>query len=277
MANSSKQQQQQQMRERQERLRREEEAKKKQESRIFLIAMIAVFAIAVIVAAIAILTSIDFNKKKPGPVQTTEAATLAYPNAPKMADLDFSAVEDFSRFEITEEETDYVLINVTYKDNNGISRTGDIVVRLFEEVAPITVKNFKGLVAEKFYDGLVFHRAVEGFMVQGGGYTAAGAHKEPAKTIVGEFKNNGYNNNLQHLRGVISMARTGQPNSASSQFFIMHRDNASLDGNYASFGFTVYGLDVVDAIAIQETNDDEQILETVLINMVRFVKLAPET
>lgn len=270
-------QKKQQMREHQERLRREQEAKKKQESRIFLIAMVAVFAIAAIVAAVVILGSIDFGETETEEPTATEPTTNAYPDAPQMAELDFSAVEDFSRFEITEEETDYVLFNISYTDNNGIHRTGDIVVRLFDEVAPITVANFKGLVKDKFYDGIIFHRIIEDFMVQAGGYAEDGDYKEPARTITGEFSSNGYNNNLLHKRGVISMARSDHPDSASAQFFIVHKDSSHLDGKYASFGFTVYGLETVDALAIQETNNtsENKPLDPPVINMARFVKLNP--
>jgi peptidyl-prolyl cis-trans isomerase B (cyclophilin B) len=275
MGKNGKQQRQEQMREMQERLRREEAAKKKKEQQVFLWAMIGVFALAVIVAAVVIAGAIGNRKPAVPTTPTTEAATLMYPNAPKMEDLDFSSVSDFSRFEITEEETDYVLINVSYKDNNGLQRTGDIVVRLFDEVAPITVDNFKGLVKQHFYDGLVFHRIIENFMVQGGGFDVDGKEKETAKAIVGEFATNGYNNHLSHVRGVISMARTNVMNSASSQFYIVQKDSPHLNTKYAGFGFTVYGMDTVDAIAVQPTDSNDKPIQPVVINFARFVKLNP--
>ena len=122
---------------------------------------------------------------------------------------------------------------------------GTIVVELDPSAAPKTVENFKKLVAEGFYDGSCFHRVIEGFMIQGG-QSATG---ERADTIVGEFASNGHNNSLKHERGVISMARATNPDSASSEFFIMHEDAPHLDGEYAAFGRVVEGMDVVDAIA----------------------------
>ena len=123
---------------------------------------------------------------------------------------------------------------------------GTIVVDLYGNLAPITVKNFLKLVNEKFYDGLPFHRIISGFMIQGGAPKSSSSEVE---TIKGEFAANGIENNLEHKRGVISMARTNVPDSASSQFFIMHADYPSLNGQYASFGMVRSGLDVVDKIA----------------------------
>lgn len=123
---------------------------------------------------------------------------------------------------------------------------GTIVVDLYGNLAPITVKNFLKLVNEKFYDGLTFHRIISGFMIQGGAPKSGSSEVE---TIKGEFAANGIENNLEHKRGVISMARTNVPDSASSQFFIMHADYPSLNGQYASFGMVRSGLDVVDKIA----------------------------
>ncbi len=130
---------------------------------------------------------------------------------------------------------------------------GKIELELYPEVAPKTVKNFEKLVKEGFYDGLIFHRVIKGFMIQGGdplGNGMGGADEN----IVGEFKMNGHNNPLKHTRGVISMARAYDPNSASSQFFIMHEDAPHLDGKYASFGKVVSGMDVVDEIASVPTD-----------------------
>ena len=169
-------------------------------------------------------------------------------NAPKMEDLDFSAVK-FENVTNTESETDYVRLNISYTDRDGFLRTGDVVVRLFPEVAPNTVANFKELVGDGFYDGLTFHRVYNGFMIQGGDPEGNGKG-DSGRTIKGEFTANGFTNNLRHVRGVLSMARGGYSNdSASCQFFIMHKDTASLDGQYASFGYVVYGMDTVDGIA----------------------------
>ena len=179
---------------------------------------------------------------------------------PKMEELDLSeaSVEDF---EETDEKTDYVIIKV--------EDYGEILVRLFPEVAPETVDNFKKLVAEKFFDGLIFHRVIEDFMIQGGGFNPDMTQKKAA-AIKGEFESNGFENNLLHVRGVISMARTSVKDSASSQFFIMHKDYPSLDGEYAAFGIAVDGLDVVDAIATVKTNYNDQPMKQVVITSVRF-------
>ncbi|MBO5907782.1 MAG: peptidylprolyl isomerase [Clostridia bacterium] len=123
-----------------------------------------------------------------------------------------------------------------------------IELELYPEAAPITVKNFEKLVSEGFYDGLTFHRIIRGFMIQGGcpqGNGMGGAEEN----IVGEFRMNGHDNPIKHERGVISMARAYNPNSASSQFFIMHENAPHLDGQYAAFGKVVSGMEVVDEIA----------------------------
>ena len=183
---------------------------------------------------------------------------------PKHEDLDFSKA-DISSFTETDSETDYVAIKV--------EEYGTIIVRLFPDVAPETVKNFKGLVSDKFYDGLIFHRVIEDFMIQGGGYDIDMKEKD-AKSITGEFTSNGFENNLKHIKGVISMARTSDPNSASSQFFIMHKASPHLDGEYAAFGYTVYGLDVVDAIAEVKTNSKDVPRQDVVIESIRFMELS---
>lgn len=128
-----------------------------------------------------------------------------------------------------------------------IENYGTITVALIESEAPETVKNFVDLVQQGFYDGLTFHRIISGFMIQGGdplGNGTGGSEKE----IKGEFMNNGVNNRLSHVRGAISMARSDDPNSASSQFFIVHEDSTFLDGNYACFGYVTEGMEVVDKI-----------------------------
>lgn len=145
---------------------------------------------------------------------------------------------------------DYVAMTVEYVDANGETKTGEIVIRLRADVAPITAKNFKSLVSSGFYDGLTFHRIMPGFMIQGGDPNGDGTGGSDTAPIKGEFASNGVKNPLSHTRGVISMARTNDPNSATSQFFIVNDDSAarSLDGNYAAFGEVVSGMDVVDGI-----------------------------
>ena len=124
---------------------------------------------------------------------------------------------------------------------------GTVVVELYRDKAPITVDNFVKLCEEGFYDGTTFHRIISGFMAQGGGFNEDGTQKRAA-TIKGEFKANGVENDISHVRGVISMARANAYDSASSQFFIMHKNYKSLDGQYAAFGRVITGMDVIDKI-----------------------------
>ncbi|MCR5251909.1 MAG: peptidylprolyl isomerase [Lachnospiraceae bacterium] len=125
---------------------------------------------------------------------------------------------------------------------------GTIRLELYPEYAPITVENFTKLAESGFYDGLTFHRIMEGFMMQGGDPTGTGYGDPSQETIKGEFAANGVNNPISHTRGAISMARADDPNSASSQFFIVHKDSTFLDGNYAAFGMVTEGIEVVDAV-----------------------------
>ena len=130
---------------------------------------------------------------------------------------------------------------------------GTMVAELYPEMAPKTVANFLKLASERFFDGLIFHRVISGFMLQGGGYFADMSEKD-TPAIRGEFRANGFpQNTLKHTRGVLSMARTMDPNSASSQFFVMHKAAPHLDGQYAAFGKVVEGDEVIDKIANVET------------------------
>ena len=148
---------------------------------------------------------------------------------------------------------------------------GDVFyVELYPDVAPNTVNNFISLVNKGFYNGLCFHRVIEGFMIQGGDPKGNGTGG-PGYSIRGEFTKNGFKNNLKHKRGVISMARSMMPNSAGSQFFIMHADAPHLDGQYAAFGQVIDGMDVVDKIAAVNVdyNDKplrDQIIESVTVD-----------
>lgn len=140
---------------------------------------------------------------------------------------------------------------------------------LYPDVAPETVRNFISLVRKGFYDGLTFHRVIRGFMIQGGDPDGNGTGG-PGYSIKGEFASNGFENNLKHTKGVLSMARTMIPDSAGSQFFIMHEDAPHLDGEYAAFGKITEGIDVVNKIAETETDwsdrpIDDQIMETVRV------------
>lgn len=130
---------------------------------------------------------------------------------------------------------------------------GEMTAELYPDKAPKTVENFLALVENGFYTGMIFHRVISGFMIQGGGFDESFENK-PADAIKGEFAANGFaQNDLHHARGVLSMARTNDPNSASSQFFIMHRDAPYLDNQYAGFGAVTEGIEVVDKIAAVPT------------------------
>jgi len=157
-----------------------------------------------------------------------------------------------------------IMIRITMKDG------GVIDLELDKKAAPITVENFEKLVKDKFYDGLIFHRVIPGFMIQGGDPEGTGMGG-PGWHIKGEFAANGWNNPIGHKRGVISMARAQDPNSAGSQFFIMHGDAGYLDGQYAAFGKVVKGIEVVDKIAGTATNRwnnrpyEDQVIDTIRI------------
>lgn len=147
------------------------------------------------------------------------------------------------------------LLKGNYQVEIDVKDYGIIKVELQADEAPITVTNFIKLVNEGFYDGLTFHRIIEGFMIQGGDPEGNG-YGGSDETIKGEFSSNGVDNPLKHTRGAISMARSQDPDSASSQFFIMHETNSGLDGDYAVFGYVYEGMDVVDKIATSVPVED---------------------
>ena len=165
----------------------------------------------------------------------------------------------------SEEKTNFVKIVM----ENG----KEMVAELYPEIAPITVKNFQKLVDGGFYNGLIFHRVIPGFMIQGGCPQGRGTGG-PGWTIKGEFSANGVENNLRHTRGVLSMARAMAPDSAGSQFFVMHEDAPHLDGQYAAFGKLLSGLDVVDAICDVMTDFSDRPVEEQKMKEVFFVKEA---
>lgn len=149
---------------------------------------------------------------------------------------------------------------------------GDIIkAELYPEIAPNTVASFVSLVEKGFYDGLIFHRVIPGFMIQGGDPTGTGMGG-PGYAIKGEFSGNGFKNDLKHTRGVLSMARSMMPNSAGSQFFIMHADAPHLDGQYAAFGKVIEGLEAVDRIASTRTGRADR-----PVNDQRMAKVTVET
>jgi len=150
-------------------------------------------------------------------------------------------------------------------------KNGDVFkAELYPEIAPNTVNNFVSLVSKGFYDGLIFHRVIKGFMIQGGDPEGSGMGG-PGYGIKGEFAQNGFENNLKHTEGVLSMARSMMPNSAGSQFFVMHKNSPHLDGSYAAFGKVIEGMEVVNAIAETQTDYsdrplEEQVMATVSVD-----------
>ncbi len=153
----------------------------------------------------------------------------------------------------TGKEINFTMKKVTIEMENG----GVMTLELYEDKAPITTENFIKLAKEGFYDGLIFHRVIKGFMIQGGDPTGTGMGG-PGYQIKGEFASNGVKNDLRHTRGVISMARSMMPDSAGSQFFIMHKDAPHLDGQYAAFGKMTDGFDILDAIASVATDRNDR-------------------
>lgn len=156
------------------------------------------------------------------------------------------------------------IVTITMKNKDQIK------LELYPDVAPISVNNFISLVTKHFYDGLIFHRVINGFMIQGGCPDGNGTGG-PGYSIKGEFSQNGVNNTLNHTEGVLSMARAMNPNSAGSQFFIMHKNSPHLNGSYAAFGKVIEGMDIVNKIAETPTDYsdrplDDQVMETVTVD-----------
>lgn len=168
--------------------------------------------------------------------------------------------------EITYQETNKKTNNVVI----NLEQDKKILLELYPNVAPITVANFKKLVESDFYNDIIFHRVVKDFVIQAGDGTILGRN---SNTIKGEFSANGVENNLKHERGIISMARTSVKDSASSQFFITLKDNASLDGQYAAFGRVIAGMAVVDEIGSVVTDANDKPLKDIKIVSMEFIKV----
>ena len=181
---------------------------------------------------------------------------------------DVSSVDTTVSYHETSYETkeEYTYVQIEMEDG------GKIVLELYPETAPITVANFVKLVKDGFYDGLIFHRVIEGFMIQGGDPEGTGLGGSP-DTIYGEFSANGFDNPLKHERGVISMARANSYDSASTQFFIVHKTEGAthLNGLYAAFGRVIDGIDVVDKIAAVNTSSSDKPIKDVVISEIYFV------
>ncbi len=183
---------------------------------------------------------------------------------PTHSDTEQGKTDEIS-FNETTEETNFVKIEMM---DGGI-----ILVELYPDVAPITVANFKKLVKQGFYDGIIFHRVIENFVIQAGDPTGTGYYGSD-ENIKGEFGINGFSNNLSHNVGVISMARGEDPDSASSQFFICHGNcRDSLDGRYAAFGKVIAGMDTVNKIATTVTDGADRPIEDQQISSVKFVEI----
>ena len=176
-------------------------------------------------------------------------------------------VKKIDNYVVSESKTPTNYIRIVMEDG------GAMLIELYPETAPITVENFKNLVAEKYYDGITFHRVDSGFMIQGGDPNGDGISNGDKPTIKGEFAMNGVQNDLSHDRGVISMARATDPNSASTQFFIMHYKNTGLDGQYAAFGKMLAGFSTLDKIANTETYPSEKPVKDQTMAEVRFVNI----
>lgn len=184
---------------------------------------------------------------------------------PEFSSTPSGTIESISFCE-TDEQTNYFKLEMS---------TGDLILfEIYPDIAPETCANFKSLVAQKFYDGIIFHRVIENFMIQAGDPTGTGSGGSSTK-IKGEFLINGFNNTLSHSRGVISMARLGDPyfNSASSQFFICHDDAFNLDGSYAAFGKVIAGMSTVDKIATVKTNASDRPTKNQTISSIRFITI----
>ena len=245
MGQQSKKSYAQQAKERREQLDKEKKAKESKQNKLLFGILGGV--LAVILIAVVIIVGATRPKNGTDPKTTVPTTT-----APKMEEIDLTPIEgDLSEtYTATDTATDLVRMTVSYTTKAGVKKQGDIYIRLFPDVAPITVANFKNLVGSGFYNGLTFHRIYPGFMIQGGDPNGDGTGSS-GTNIKGEFSANGVENNLSHTRGVISMARGSYSmDSASSQFFIVHSDAAaaSLDGMYASFGYVVSGMETVDEI-----------------------------
>ena len=174
--------------------------------------------------------------------------------------VDSKSVADFE----VSTDGDYAIISV--------EGYGDMVVCLRADIAPITVENFKNLVSRGYYDGLIFHRVLKDFIIEGGIQNSDGVMSE-TDMIEGEFNSNGFDNDLSHIRGVVSMSRANIPDSATSQFFIVCKDATHLDGEYAAFGYIVAGMDVLDRIQSTEVGAGDKPTSDVVISSIKLAKL----
>ena len=215
--------------------------------------------VIVMLAAIGIYAVINSNsqsKKQSKENSTNIEGTTNTENSTKENNTENKA-ENIQNNQISNESGEnYMYSTGKHHAEIVVKNYGTIALELDADVAPITVENFANLVNEGFYNGLTFHRIISGFMIQGGDPLGNGTGGS-SKTIKGEFASNGVKNSISHVRGTISMARSSMPNSASSQFFIVHKDSTFLDGQYAAFGTVTSGMEVVDKICDETAVEDD--------------------
>lgn len=178
-----------------------------------------------------------------------------------------------SQVQITEENfLDVIDKDGAKKVKFSMTDGQSFTIEVYPRVAPATCENFLALVDGGFYNGLSFHRVIPGFMAQGGAFDPVNQENNPAANIKGEFSSNGFENNLRHFRGVVSMARTPDPNSASSQFFICYTEQPHLDGDYAAFGYVTEGMETVDGFLSEGTDEQDRPLKDVIIEKAERVE-----
>ena len=220
-----------------------------------IIAVVVVIMLAAI-GVCAIINNNSQNKKQSKENSTNIEGTTNTENSTKENNTENKA-ENIQNNQISNESEDNNMYSTgKHHAEIVVKNYGTIALELDADVAPITVENFANLVNEGFYNGLTFHRIISGFMIQGGDPLGNGTGGS-SKTIKGEFASNGVKNSISHVRGTISMARSSMPNSASSQFFIVHKDSTFLDGQYAAFGTVTSGMEVVDKICAETAVEDD--------------------
>ena len=220
-----------------------------------IIAVVVVIMLAAI-GVCAIINNNSQNKKQSKENSTNIEGTTNTENSTKENNTENKA-ENIQNNQISNESEENNMYSTgKHHAEIVVKNYGTIALELDADVAPITVENFANLVNEGFYNGLTFHRIISGFMIQGGDPLGNGTGGS-SKTIKGEFASNGVKNSISHVRGTTSMARSSMPNSASSQFFIVHKDSTFLDGQYAAFGTVTSGMEVVDKICDETAVEDD--------------------
>ena len=222
----------------------------------YIIIGMVVIVMLVAIGIYAVINSNSQSKKQSKENSTNIEGTTNTENSTKENNTENNA-ENIQNNQISNESEENNMYSTgKHHAEIVVKNYGTIALELDADVAPITVENFANLVNEGFYNGLTFHRIISGFMIQGGDPLGNGTGGS-SKTIKGEFASNGVKNSISHVRGTISMARSSMPNSASSQFFIVHKDSTFLDGQYAAFGTVTSGMEVVDKICAETAVEDD--------------------